>query len=325
VCALGTCGVENAARAQTSPSPRSGAPRSGAVFHSQTDLVVLQVTVVDQRHRFVGDLRLEDFGVYEEGVKQNVMMFGATDVPLDVMVLLDTSDSMTGRIEIAQRAAINLLRLLRVGDRAAVVLFSSNVRVVSELTDDIATLEAAIRGARPAGATALYEALYIAQRELSRVRRNSTELRRQALVVLSDGDDNMSSISFDDVLDETRRGDVTIFTILPTPGLGPPPEHLRQQRVNVAFVMRRLAEDTGGRTFTPAAADDLLGVYQDIAEELRQQYWLAYTPASSALNGFRRVSVRVETRPDLRARTRQGYDAGRPRRTTSLGPRGAGR
>jgi Ca-activated chloride channel family protein len=281
------------------------------VFRTQTDLVVLQVAVVDPQERFVTKLQAEDFGVYEEGARQNVVLFASSSAPLDLMVLLDTSVSMSGRMSLAQDAAINLLRALGPEDRASVVLFSDRVRIARELTGDRELLEGAVREAAPAGATALYEALYIAMRELTYARRRAGgEMRRQGLVVFSDGEDNMSrAVAFEDVIEQARRGAVTIFTILPAPSPSTPQRDPFGRAATTLFEMRELAETSGGRAFTPLQLTDLAGVYGQIAEELGQQYWLAYAPTSSIPSGFRRVSVRVETRPGLQARTRSGYYA----------------
>jgi VWFA-related protein len=210
---------------------------------------------------------------------------------------------------LAQDAAIRLVRALKPGDRAAVVLFSGSVHVAQPLTGDLSALETAINGARPRGSTALHEALYITQRELARTRQPGGEPRRQAVVVLTDGDDTASRVSFEDVQEESRSSAVTIFTIVPSPFQDPALPALRAQ--GVAFQMRQLAEATGGRAFAPTSPADLQAVFDDIAGELGQQYWLAYARPPDAPAGFRRVSVRVETRPGLRARTRSGFYAGR--------------
>jgi Ca-activated chloride channel homolog len=298
-----------AALAVWSPPLRGQSPLG--TFRSHTELVVLQVSVVDGQGRFVPDLRLDDFAVYEEGQRQAVMLFASASAPLDLMLLMDTSASMNDRLGFVKNAAVSLVHALKPGDRGAVVLFDTDVRVPRELTEDVASLEAAIRDASPGGATALYEAIYIALRNLGRARQDGAELRRQALVVLSDGDDNRSRVSFDDAIEEARQRSATIFTILPSPTDIPATPGASRIGANTIFAMRQLSEETGGRAFTPAALADLAGVYRDIAGELNQQYWLAYAPAPELTGGFRRVSVRVETRPGLRARTRSGYYSSR--------------
>ena len=285
---------------------RPGSP----LFRGGTDLVVLQVSVLDAQHHFVSDLGIDDFAVYEEGERQSVVTFASADTPLDLMILLDTSSSMSLTLDLARRAAINLVRSLKPQDRASVVFFNDTVKVAQPLTGDVQRIEEAIRTASARGMTALYEAVYIANHELARAQ-ESGEARRQAVVVLSDGEDTRSRIAFQDVLQQAHRAAVTVFAIMPSP---PVPDWIRRTGMGqqVRFDMRRLAEVTGGRAFTPANAADLDSIYAEIAAELGQQYLLGYVP-STAGEGLRRVSVRVETRAGLRVRTRSGYYAGTSR------------
>jgi VWFA-related protein len=294
LCALGVC------------APGVGAQAPPPAFRSAAELVVLQVSVTDERRRFVADLQRDDFAILEEGAAQDMTLFASADAPLDLMLLLDGSASMYQHLRVVREAAANFIRTLRPGDRASVVVFSDRVRVVQSLTGEAAALEGAIRGLAPAGNTALYDALYISLRELARVRRGDDQQRRQAIVVLSDGDDTSSRIAFDDVLGEARRGAVTVFSI--TPMARVPSRWDVVRRPTAAIDLRQLAEETGGRAFAPLRLEDLAGVYGEIADELGQQYWLAYAPRAAAA-GFRRIAVRVVTHPALRARTRSGYYA----------------
>jgi VWFA-related protein len=294
--------------AAQAPDPAATLPQGGA-FRSEVDLVALQIVALDGRQRFVPDLRAEDFGVYDEGVRQQVMLFASSMAPLDLMVLLDTSASMTPHLAFAKDAAVRMVRTLRDGDRGAVVTFSDTVRFAQALTEERGRLEAALRAPLPLGETALYDSLYITLRELRKAQHGEAEPRRQAIVLLSDGDDNRSRVAFADVLEEARRSAVTIFTIVPAPLSAVLPQDGFSQRLR--FDMRQIADETGGRSFAPLRPQDLSGVYKDIANELAQQYVLAYVPPPPAPGQtFRRVSVRVETREGVRARTRSGYYAG---------------
>ena len=280
-----------------------------ATYRARTDLVVLQVAVTDARHQYVSGLRVEDFTVYEDGVRQEIAVFASATAPLDVMLLIDTSGSMLGRLDVAKRAAIDLLASLNEGDRAGLILFNTYAEFAHPITEDLGKVAAAIRGASADGATALYEAVYVALSALAHAQPPDGGIRRQALVVLSDGADNFSHIPFQYALQSARASDVTIFTILlgsPLPG-NPLATNAPWRDATVRFEMRRLAEDTGGRLFTASAAEELSHVYHQIGKELREQYWLAY--AATNRPGFRRVSVRVTRPPGLQARTRTGYDA----------------
>lgn len=300
-----------------------GAPLHGT-FRSRTDLVALQVAVVDKDGRPVPDLRREDFAVFEEGVPQAVTLFATSSAPLDVMLLLDASGSMQERMASARAAAVELLHTLRRGDRAALILFNDHVRMAQALTEDRGLVEAAILKATPSGGTALYESLYIALRQLALARPPDGEIRRQALVILSDGADTTSrNVNQQDVLDVARRSAVTIFTIVPASEVELEPyERVTRDAPGAEFNLRTLARETGGRAFTPARAEDLSGAYRQIADELGQQYWLAYL-APTSTGGFRRVSVQVVSQPQLRARTRSGYFAATPRRSDLRPPTAA--
>jgi len=259
--------------------------------------------------------------VFDEGVPQPVAVFATSDAPLDVMLLLDTSGSMELWLPVAKNAAADLVGSLRSDDRAGLILFDVGAKVAHPLSDKHESVIAAIRDVSPGGATALYESVYIGLHTLSRARRADDGVRRQALVVLTDGDDNASRIPFEQALDAARSGDVTIFTIMP--GM-PPPEGamlttLGWRNATVKFEMRQLAEDTGGRTFGTTEPAGLADVYEQIGRELRAQYWLAYAAGAGGPR-FRRVSVRVKDPPGLLARTRTGYNAAPPAAAHSSPP-----
>lgn len=278
-------------------------------FRSGSDLVALQVTVVDAERRFVPDLQPQDFTVLEEGVPQIVSLFAAGSTPLDVMLLLDTSASMYDRLPSVRNAAVKFVRALKPDDRAAVIFFSRHVRVVHALTDPRSGIERAIEAASPGGGTALYEALYVALKELGRVPKDPSQPRRQAIVVLTDGDDNGSHVSFEDVLADARGAAVTIYSVVPpTQPVSLARDDDTTRRTVPPFEIRNLSEETGGRIFMPALPRDLGGVYGEIADELSHQYWLAYVPPPPTGN-FRRVAVRILSQPTLQARTRSGYYA----------------
>ena len=292
-------------------------PAAQPAFRSETDLVALQVTVVDHQRQYVPNLRVEDFKVLEEGQPQAISLFAAGQMPLDLMMVLDTSASMAGLLPMARQAAVNFVRRLGPADRAGVILVNNRVRIASALTHNAVDLEKAIREAAIAGKTALYDALYFALKELSRSRRAEHQIRRQALIVISDGEDNASRLSFDDVVNDVRGSSVMVYTIMPVrkKQLGD-----RTESSPVRFDMQRLAEDSGGRALSPVRVEDLAGAYETIAGELSHQYWLAFPPSRSA-NGFRRVAVRL-VNPLFRARTRAGYYA-LPSRSTASAPTGS--
>jgi Ca-activated chloride channel homolog len=278
------------------------APR--ASFRSGVELIALSVTVSNAARQYVRDLGREDFFVFENGVQQAITFFGKSTVPLQVAMLLDTSASMEHTLPIAQEAAIAFARTLGPDDLATIIDFDNSVRTAQPFTNNIAALEQAIGQTEAGGSTALYNALYIALNELSKLTRDRQDARRRAIVVLSDGDDTSSLVGFDDVLDVACRSDTAIFAI----GLGRREPSRPPSGQNGEFVLRRLAEQTGGRAFFPKEARELATVYGEIREELSSQYSLAYESSGTRDGQWRRIAVRVN-RPNVIVRTRQGYYA----------------
>ncbi len=287
----------------TSQTQLKERPEKTPVFRSSVDLVPLSVTVTDARGRYITDLGKDDFAVFEDGVRQGLTVFATEGVPVDLAILLDISGSMAREMALVQDAAIRLIRTLREGDRGSVVVFNEVVRVPADFTTDIGELQAAIRATAAYGGTSLYEAIYITLRTFERARPDSSGIRRPAMVVLSDGLNNAGLVSFDDVLELAKRTGVGIYTIL---------LNLDGNRNTADYALRALARDSGGRSFFPAKGEELGDVYATIGEELAYQYLLGYTPTNQRRDGaFRRVSVRVATRSDVRPRTRSGYFAER--------------
>lgn len=279
------------------------------VFRSAASLVALNVSVTDGRD-YVTGLQRGDFAVFEDGVQQHIELFEAQDVPLDLILLLDTSSSMREQMSTVHTAASGFIGTLREHDRAAIVTFGDTVQIAQPLTSDTAVLKEAIRSTKGHGGTALHNALYIAFKEFGRAARQSGDVRRQAFVVLSDGQDTAGMLAFDDVLAEARRSGVTVYTINLRSDI---PMHLARvarQASEAEFAMRRLAQETGGQAFLADKVGELRGIYAGIAQEISRQYSIGYIPSNNAADGrFRRIVVRVTSRPNLRPRARTGYVA----------------
>jgi Ca-activated chloride channel family protein len=278
-----------------------------AAFRSAVDLVMLSVTVTGPGGRYVADLSRDDFQVLEDGHLQELTYFSPARVPLSVSLVLDTSSSMDEEMPLAKQAAMDFIARLRPGDVAEVISFDSRVEVLQQMTSDRALLEAAIQRMRASGSTALYNAVYIALRQLARMKpETGDDVRRQVIVVLSDGEDTSSLVTFDHLLDSAKRSQTVIYAV----GLGL--EELASKRSDGEFGLRRLAVETGGRLFLPKRPLDLADVYTQIANELTSQYVLGYLSSNTRADGaWRRIAVRVQ-RPNLAARTRAGYYAATP-------------
>lgn len=298
----------------TTSSPRPEPPQPQApVFRSGASIVALNVTVTDGSKRLVTGLRADDFAVFEDGIQQRVQFFEAADVPIDLILLIDTSSSMRDKMSVVHEAALGFLKTLRPIDRGAVVTFSGNVDITQPFTSDQGLLAETVRRTRAHGATALHNALYVALKEFGRSAQQGPDVRRQAIAVLSDGEDTSSLVSFDDVLAMARKTGVSIYTIRLQSEFSAQrasPERSSRYFSESAYSMKTLALDTGGQAFFPEAITELKHVYASIANELSAQYSIGYTPTNPRRDGrFRRVIVRILTNPTLRPRARAGYTA----------------
>ena len=280
-------------------------PPQPPTFRAGVDVVSLNVTVSDRDGRFVTGLAPEEFLVYEDGVLQEITFFSRRQLPIALALLIDTSASMDERMTTAQTAAIGFARRLRPEDLAEVIDFDNRVDILQTFTNDLDKLELAIRQTSAGGSTSLYNALYTSLRELARAPLSVEEIRREAIIVLSDGEDTSSVVAYEEVLELAKRSETSIYTI----GLKSEDDGSRTGFREADFVLRQLAQETGGRSFFPDTADELGQIYEQISDELSSQYSLGYSSANPLRNGrWRRLVVRVE-REELTARTKQGYYA----------------
>jgi Ca-activated chloride channel homolog len=280
--------------------------RQRPAFRAGVDIVSLNVTVVDNANRYITDLEQEDFQIFEDGVRQEVTFFNKRQQPIALSLLLDSSASMEDKMSTMQKAAISFVRTLKENDLAQIVDFDSRVEIRQPFTSETKLLEEAVLQTAAGGSTSLHNAIYISLKELAKIRaRGEQEVRRQALVVFSDGEDTSSLISFEEVLDLARRSETAIYAIaLRSPEVGQS-KGFREAE----FVMRQLAQETGGRSFFPSKIEDLANVYAQISNELSSQYTIGYTSKNPLRNGaWRRVIVQV-ARPNATPRTKRGYFA----------------
>jgi Ca-activated chloride channel family protein len=291
------------AASQTPPAPAPS--RQQPAFRTGIDIVSLNVTVTDGSNHYVTDLEEKEFSIFEDGVKQNVTFFTRRQQPIALSLLLDTSASMEQHITTLQAAAVNFVRRLKPNDLAQVVDFDSRVEIRQGFTGNQSDLQSAIEQTNAGGSTSLHNAIYIALKELRKVRAvNEEDVRRQALIVFSDGEDTSSLVSFEEVLDLAKRSETAIYAIA-LRGIDTQAKGFREAE----FVMRTLAQETGGRAFFPAKIEDLAGVYSQIADELASQYTIGYSSGNQRRDGaWRRVVVQV-SRPSITPRAKKGYYA----------------
>ena len=274
-------------------------------FRAAIDIVSLNVVVTDGTNRYVTDLDQPDFSVFEDGVKQEVTFYSRRQQPIALSLLLDSSASMEEKLPTLQTAASNFVKRLKPNDMAQVIDFDSRVEVRQAFSGNQSELMTAIEQTAAGGSTSLHNAIYIALKELRKIRAVSEEdVRRHALVVFSDGEDTSSLVSFEEVLDLAKRSETSIYAIA-LRGVDTQSKGFREAE----YVMKTLASSTGGRSFFPARIDDLAGVYNQIADELASQYTIGYTSKNGRRDGaWRRIVVQV-ARPSVTPRAKQGYYA----------------
>lgn len=277
------------------------------VFRAGVEVVSLTVTVTERDGRFVQGLPQEAFSVFEDGVKQDVIFFSGTQLPTALGLLVDTSASMNEKLPVAQQAAIGFIQRMRADDILTIVDFDSRAEILQGFTPDQEKLTTAIKRTTAGGSTSLYNAVYVALNEFKKIRAASSqqEVRRQAIVVLSDGEDTSSLVPFEEVLELAKRSEVAIYAIglKESNGKGRPLGGFSESD----FVLKQFAMETGGKAFFPTSADQLTAIYSSVADELAAQYTIGYASRNQRRDGrWRRVVVRVE-RPNTIARTKQGY------------------
>ena len=279
--------------------------RQAPAFRAGVDIVSLNVTVLDPQNHYNTELGENDFAVYEDGVKQDLTFFNRRQQPIALSLLLDSSASMDDKIATLQTAAVNFVHRLKPADLAQIIDFDSRVEVRQGFTNNQSELETAIARTSAGGSTSLNNAIYIALKELKKVKPTAEDdVRRQAIILFSDGEDTSSLVSFDEVLDLAKRSETSIYTI----ALRGTDSQTRGFR-EAEFVLRQLAQETGGRSFFPIKVEDLNGIYGQIADELASQYTLGYTSKNQRRDGsWRNLVVQVLT-PNLTPRTKRGYYA----------------
>lgn len=278
------------------------------IFRGGIDIVSLNVTVTEGE-TLIGGLEQAAFQVYEDGVMQDISFFSRAQQPIALSLLIDTSTSMEMKLPIAQEAAVGFAKRLKPVDAAQIIDFDSRVEILQTFTSSAAELETAIRKTRVGGSTSLYNALYVAISELKRNRASSPDqIRRQAIVILSDGEDTTSLVDYETVLDQAKRSEVAVYAI----GLRSKDDRQTKGWNEAEFVLRTLSTETGGRVFFVEDIKQLAAIYQQIADELANQYSIGYSSKNQRRDGaWRAIVVKVD-RPNTVARTKRGYFAPTP-------------
>ena len=287
----------------SSARPQARTPSFGAGI----EIINLSLSVTDPRNNFVTDLGQKDFAVFEDGIRQDLSLFTHENLPISMVLMIDTSASMEEKLATAQAAAIRFTKTLRPQDVAQVVQFNDRSTTLQTFTSDQALLEAAIKRTEASGPTALHNSLYVALKDLMKDKKAS-ELRRRAIVLLSDGEDTASLVSDDQVLELARKSEINIYAI--SLRQNRPQDRTRQAFSQAEYLVNALTRETGGRAYFPTSIGELDSVYDRIAEELRTLYSIGYVSSNARRDGkWRRIVVRVPEREGITVRHKLGYYA----------------
>jgi Ca-activated chloride channel family protein len=275
----------------------------------ETDLVNLDVTVVDQNNNPFFNLRKEDFSVYEDKVKQTIESVSREEVPVSFGLVIDTSGSMRSKLQTVSDAALLLIKQMRQDDEAFVASFKAEAELVQDFTSDKRELEDAIGELYTSGGTALLDAI-IATADYAQ---EKGKRRRKALVVISDGLEKNSSAKEREVMDAIKEDEVQVYLV------GFIDEEMEEKSLfgrssgkKAKDLLSRIADDSGGRAYFPKDISEISAIAAQIAKDLRTQYVISYYPANDKRDGtFRTIQVSVNQTAQnsgrkLIARTRRG-------------------
>jgi len=277
------------------------AQQDDEVVRVNTDLVVLNVTVTDEKGKHLSGLTKADFKIFEDDKAQTITTFSAEDTNFAAVILIDTSGSMENRISLARAAAIRFLDGLRGEDVAAVFNFDSKVTQVQEFSTSRDLYDTAYN-LKPRGMTVLYDAIVRASKELS-----ERAERRRAIIVLSDGMDTMSNANMEKALNSALAVDATIYAV----DMSADGDSVTSNKQN-AGILKALAEKTGGRFVATPGGPAMREAFQSIVKELSQQYTIGYQPTNTNYDGKWRA-IKIEMNKEkITARTRKGYRAPKP-------------
>jgi Ca-activated chloride channel family protein len=302
---LGLAVLCAAGHAQQPPQPLA-TPRP-LTFGTGIEVINLSVSVTDPQNRYITDLKKPDFAVFEDGVKQDLSLFTQENLPISLSLLLDVSASMDEKLPFAQTAATRFTKTLRPQDNAQVIQFNDRITTLQDFTADKQLLTAAIKKTTAQGPTALHNAIYVALKDLTRLKK-AGEVRRLAVIVLTDGEDTASLITDEQVEDLARKSEINIYCISIR-------ENRQQDRERLAYsqavhLLTVLARDTGGQVHFPNSPSELDAIYDRIAEELRTQYSIGYVSNNARRDGkWRRIVVRTPDHDNLLIRHKLGYYA----------------
>ena len=289
---------------QTPPANGQEKPEDESVATIVTRVNEVRVifTVTDKHGHYIKDMKKEDFKVLDDQKPAEMRSFRSeTDLPLQVGLLIDASNSVRDRFKFEQEAAIEFLNatIRPHSDEAFVVGFDVTPDVTQDFTDNTEKLSIGVRQLRAGGGTAMYDALYFACRD-KLLKKEQTGPVRRAIILLSDGEDNASHVTREEAIEMAQRAEAIVYTIS---------TNISGMKGQGDKVLMRIADATGGRSFFPFQMRDVSDAFLSIQEELRSQYAVAYKPENFIADGRYRTIQIVAPGKEFKVRTRKGYFA----------------
>jgi Ca-activated chloride channel family protein len=311
---------------RTSPSPSPAASPTpdiddpNEVIQIKTELVNLNVRIVDRNNRPINNVQKGEIKVYEDNVLQQIEYFSKAEVPTNYALVIDNSGSLRHQLEKVIDAGKIIVNTNRPGDETSVVRFvsSDKIEVVQDFTPNKADVNEALDNLFiEGGQTAIIDAVYLAAEKVDTYEksRNPNERKRRALILVSDGEDRDSYYNEQQLFELLRESDVQIYAIGFTTDLSKEGGFItKSPKAKSEAFLRRLAEETGGKAYFPQAITELETIARDIASELRTQYIVGYYPSNTENDGrFRNIRVAVDDGPGKQKRiaiTRTGRASG---------------
>jgi Ca-activated chloride channel homolog len=279
--------------------------RTDTTIRVHSDLVLIPATVTDRSGKAVAGLEKEHFTLFEDGVQQEITHFGAEDAPVSIGVVFDASDSMAPKLRRAREAVNALLSSINPNSESFLVKFSTTAQLTVPLTSQLEEIRNSVEAIGTGGTTALLDGVHLAMTEMTRAR-----YARKAIVIISDGEDNASHWTVNELKAAVGEQDILIYAIAIADWAESYPAS--RQQTGTAL-LKEVAGSTGGCMFLLNKLQQLPGIADKIGGWLRNQYVLGYVPSRSAMDGtYRKVELKV-TRPKgfprLEAGWRKGYYA----------------
>ena len=289
-------------------APQQPPPDQDLVFSSDTRLVVLPISVSDSHGKLVTDLPQKSFKVFENGVEQPVKLFKREDVPVSLGIIIDNSGSMKEKRQKVEVASMDLVKASNKMDEVFIVNFNDDAWLDVPFTSDIKKLEDGVAKIDSRGGTAMRDAINLSLDYLKK----EGKRQKKVLLVVTDGNDNASSITLEKLVDRARQDEVLIYAI------GLLDEEEKREAKTAKRALDLLTHESGGLSFYPKAVADVDQITLQVAHDIRNQYTIAYSPTVQAMDGsFRQIKVTASGPGRLTVRTRTGYYATAESKTTA--------